>query len=54
MWKNYVWHAERLMKERQEAETCIENREDVDPLIITLEETSEEESYSDDWPLTLE
>jgi hypothetical protein len=42
------------MKESWEAETSIENREPVDPLITSLEETSEEENDSDDWPAPLE
>jgi hypothetical protein len=32
----------------------MENRETVDPLIISLKETSEEENDSDDWPISLE
>jgi hypothetical protein len=44
MWENYVRHTEKLMKESWEAETSIENREPVDPLIISLEETSEKEN----------
>jgi hypothetical protein len=36
MWENYVWHTEKLMKESWEAETSIENREPVHPLIIHL------------------
>jgi hypothetical protein len=54
MWENYVRHTEKLMEESWEAETFIENREPVDPLIISLEETSEEDNYSDDWPVPLE
>jgi hypothetical protein len=54
MWANYVQHTERLMKESWESETSIENREPVHPLIINLEDTSEEENDSDDWPVPLE
>jgi hypothetical protein len=50
MWENYFRHTEKLIEESWEAETSIENRELVDPLIISLEEISEEENYSDDWP----
>jgi hypothetical protein len=32
------------MKDSWAAETSVENRESVDPLIISLEETSEEEN----------
>jgi hypothetical protein len=41
MWGNSVWH-EKLMKGIWEAETSIENGAAVDPLIISLEETSKE------------
>jgi hypothetical protein len=34
--------------------TLIENREAVNPLLSSLEETSEGESDSDDWPVPLE
>jgi hypothetical protein len=54
MWENYVRHAERLMKESWEAETSIENREVVNSLLISLEETPEGESDSVDWPVPLE
>jgi hypothetical protein len=37
------------MKQSWEAETSIENRETVDPLIVSLEETPEGENRSDDW-----
>jgi hypothetical protein len=40
MRENYVWHAE-LMKESWEAETSTENRETVDPLVVSLEEAGE-------------
>jgi hypothetical protein len=40
MWENYVWHTDTLMRESWEAETSTENREPVDPLIISLEQTS--------------
>jgi hypothetical protein len=53
MWANYVKHTEKLM-ESWEPETSIENREPVHPLIINLENTSEEENYSDDSPVPLE
>jgi hypothetical protein len=50
LWENYVWHAERLMKEGWEVDSLIENREAVDPLVISPEETSEWETDSDNWP----
>jgi hypothetical protein len=37
-----------------EAEMSVQSREAVDPLIINLEDASEEESDSDDWPVALE
>jgi hypothetical protein len=43
MWENYVLHTEKQMKKSCETETSVENRENVLPLIISLEETSEEE-----------
>lgn len=43
-----------LIKESWEMETAIENREPEDPLIISLEETFEEEIDSDDWTVSLE
>jgi hypothetical protein len=55
MWANYVQHTEKLMMESWESETSIENRELVHPfIIINLEDTSEEENDSDDWPVPLE
>jgi len=33
-----VWHAEKLMKESWEAETSVENRTSVEPVIIKFEE----------------
>jgi len=48
------------MKENWEVETSIENREAVDTLRIRgstaalFEETCEEESDLDDWPVTIE
>jgi hypothetical protein len=54
MWANYVQHTEKLMMESWESETSIESREPVHPLIINLEDTSEEENGSDDWPVPLE
>jgi hypothetical protein len=54
MWANYVQHAEKLMMESWESETSIENRETVHPRIVNLEDTSEEENDSDDWPVPLE
>jgi hypothetical protein len=41
---------ERLMKESWEAEMYILPKA-VNPLVISLEETSEGESDSDDWPV---
>jgi hypothetical protein len=38
MWKSYVRHAPGLMKGSWEVETCIENMEDVDRLVINLQE----------------
>jgi hypothetical protein len=43
----------RLMKESWEAETSTENGEALNPLLISLEETSEGENYSADWPAKL-
>jgi hypothetical protein len=40
MWENYDWHTETLTNENWEAETSTENREPVDALIISLEQTS--------------
>jgi hypothetical protein len=54
MWANYVQHTEKQMMESWESETSIENREPVHPLIINLDDTSEEENDSDDWPVPLE
>jgi hypothetical protein len=54
MWGNYVWHTETLMRESWETETSKENREPVDPLIISLEQISCEENDSNDWPVPLE
>jgi hypothetical protein len=54
MWENYFRHTEKLIEESWEAETSIENRELVDPLIISPEETSEEENDSNDWQVPLE
>jgi hypothetical protein len=45
---------EKLMMESWESETYIEYRESVHPLIINLEDTSEEENDSHDWPVPLE
>jgi hypothetical protein len=45
---------EKLMMESWESETYIECREPVHPLIINLEDTSEEENDSRDWPVPLE
>jgi hypothetical protein len=42
------------MKESWEAETFIENRAAMDPLIINPKETAKEESDLDDWPVGLE
>jgi hypothetical protein len=41
------------MKESWGRETSIENREVVAPVVISLEETSEEENDSDDWQVPL-
>jgi hypothetical protein len=54
MWENYAWHVERLMKGSWAVETSVENREAVEPVVIRLDETSERESGSDDWPFPLE
>jgi len=40
--------------ERWQVEVSVENMQNVDPHIINLLETSEEESNLDDWPVTLE
>jgi hypothetical protein len=48
-WENYVWHAERLMKESWGAAFSTENRGPVYPLVIGHEETSEDESNLDGW-----
>jgi hypothetical protein len=37
----------------QDAETSVENRVPVEPIIISLEETSEEESDLDDCPVAV-
>jgi hypothetical protein len=37
-----------------EARTSTENREAMDPLTISLKQTSEIESDTDDWPTALE
>jgi hypothetical protein len=42
-----------MTKESWEAETSIENREVVDPLVISREVTSEGENDSDDWRVPL-
>jgi hypothetical protein len=41
------------MKEGLEADSLIGNREAMDPLVISLEEASEGETDSDDWPVPL-
>jgi hypothetical protein len=41
------------MKESLEADSLVGNREAVDPHVISLEETSEGETDSDDWPAPL-
>jgi hypothetical protein len=48
-WANYVWHAERLMKESWEAGSSTENKGPVYPVVIRHEETSEDESNLDVW-----
>jgi hypothetical protein len=54
VWKNYLLHAERLMKGTWKTEISIVNREAVDTLIISLEYASQGESNSDDLPVSLE
>jgi hypothetical protein len=49
-----VQHVEKLMMEIWEAKISIENRAVMDPLIINLKETSEEENDLNDWPVSLE
>jgi hypothetical protein len=46
-----VQYAERLMLDSWETETSVEDREIVNPLIISLEETSEGELDSQPVPL---
>jgi hypothetical protein len=48
-WENYVWHAERLMKESWVAVSSTENRGPVYTLVIRHDETSEDESNLDCW-----
>jgi hypothetical protein len=50
--ENYAYIAERL-RENWEAETYRENRVPVDPLVISLEETSKGENDSHVWPIPL-
>jgi hypothetical protein len=38
---------------RWEAESCIQNRKAVEPLVVSLEETCEKENGSQEWPQAL-
>lgn len=42
------------MKKSWEADTSVENREAVNSHLISPDETSEGESDSDDWPVSLQ
>jgi hypothetical protein len=54
IWGNCLQHSENPMKRSREAESSIENRAGVDPLISNLRKTSEEEGDLDNWPVALE
>jgi hypothetical protein len=42
-----------MMKGKWEAQTSVENKEAMDPFVISLEETQERENDADDWRVPL-